>query len=67
MRMRIRLNKHDIDAMTEGQREILFEGVKMGSAQERKILIKIIESGKWVGETLEEDIANLKAMMRGEK
>ena len=29
-------------------------------------IIRIIESGKWVGESLEEDIAELKALIKGE-
>lgn len=40
--------------------------VELSAARERKRIIRIIESGKWVGESLEEDIAELKALIKGE-
>ena len=43
-----------------------YAGAQKGKDEEQERIINIILSGKWVGESLEEDIAELKALIKGE-
>lgn len=38
--------------------------VELGERKEQERIVKIVESKQWVGETLEEDVANLVASIR---
>lgn len=38
-----------------------------GVKYEQERIVKIVESTRWVGETLEEDVANLKTLIEGER
>jgi hypothetical protein len=40
---------------------------EQGLADKEAQAIKIVESGKWVGETLKDDIINLTKLIKGEK
>lgn len=40
--------------------------IDKGQSMERERIIKLIYAGQWVGESLEQDVTNLVALIKGE-
>jgi NaMN:DMB phosphoribosyltransferase len=40
--------------------------IDKGQSMERERIIKLIYSGQWVGESLEQDVTNLVALIKGQ-
>jgi hypothetical protein len=40
---KIRLTPADIEMMTDGQREIFYEGVRVGAEHQRKIILELVK------------------------
>lgn len=57
----------NVRVFTRGDQGSFISGQVAGAKQERDRIVEIIQAGQWAGESLQEDISNLVALIRDKK